>query len=91
MQAVPNRIRSPSRLAAAAAGTLVVVVIVVVVVVVEAFAALIPVKNNNVYTTKYLMCLNTFAVSLLANLITRTDFAGVARCQYFSSDVQMFP
>ena len=85
MQAVPNRIRSPSRLAAAAAGTLVVVVVV------EAFAVLIPVKNNNVYTTKYLMCLNTFAVSLLANLITRTDFAGVARCQYFSSDVQMFP
>lgn len=82
MQAVPNRIRSPSRLAAA--GTLVVVVVVV-----EAFAALIPVKNNNVYTTKYLMCLNTFAVSLLASLITRTDFAGVARCQYFNSDVQM--
>ena len=39
-------------------------------VVVEAFAALIPVNNRNIYITNYLVYLNAFAVTLLANLIT---------------------
>jgi hypothetical protein len=59
----------------------------------EAFAALIPVNNHNVYITKYLLYLNAFAVTLLANLkqelISLT--AGVASCHYFNQIYKWSP